>query len=63
MKCPSCSWPSPTSAVSTHRSVNYVRCVCGQWLITVHGKVVGTAGGSNLSRSDAVAEIVGADAR
>ncbi|MBP2193906.1 hypothetical protein [Nocardia goodfellowii] len=30
--CPSCSWPSPMH-VSSHRSVRYLRCVCGEWLI------------------------------
>ncbi|WP_245720326.1 hypothetical protein [Nocardia uniformis] len=59
MNCPSCSWPSPATAVSAHRGVRYLRCVCGQWLISVHGKVVGAAGGSTFSQSDAVADIVG----
>ncbi len=58
-ECPSCSWPSPT-AVSSHRSVQYMRCVCGQWLITLHGKVVGAAGGSTFSGTDPLAQIAGA---
>lgn len=41
--CPSCSWPSPT-LVSAHGSVRYLRCVCGQWLISEHGAVVALAG-------------------
>ncbi|MGW4247568.1 hypothetical protein [Nocardia sp. NPDC004722] len=57
-ECPSCAWPSP-AAVSSHRSVQYLRCVCGQWLISVHGKVVGAAGGTTFSSNNAVAEIVG----
>ncbi|MBF6240637.1 hypothetical protein IU474_26685 [Nocardia otitidiscaviarum] len=60
VNCPSCSWPSPASAVSGHRGVRYLRCVCGQWLIAVHGRVVGTAGGSTFTRTDVVNEIVGA---
>lgn len=57
-ECPSCAWPAP--AVSAHRGVQYLRCVCGQWLISVHGKVVGAAGGTTFSgKSDVVAEIVG----
>ncbi|UFS95779.1 hypothetical protein [Nocardia huaxiensis] len=57
-ECPSCAWPSPTP-VSGHRSVQYLRCVCGEWMITVHGKVVGTAGGSNFSRKDPLTVIAG----
>ncbi|MEC3920604.1 hypothetical protein VMT65_27110 [Nocardia sp. CDC153] len=57
-ECPSCAWPSPT-AVSSHRSVQYLRCVCGQWLISVHGKVVGAAGGTTFSGNNPLAEIAG----
>ncbi|MTE15933.1 hypothetical protein [Nocardia aurantiaca] len=57
-ECPSCAWPSPT-AVSSHRGVRYLRCVCGQWLISVHGKVVGAAGGTTFSGSNPLAEIAG----
>ncbi|WP_330252619.1 hypothetical protein OG874_42315 [Nocardia sp. NBC_00565] len=46
--CPSCSWPSPT-VVSAHGSVRYLRCVCGQWLVSEHGSVVATAGTSTLT--------------
>lgn len=61
-ECPSCAWPSPT-AVSAHRSVQYLRCVCGQWLISVHGKVVGAAGGTTFSKTDPLDAIVGAGDR
>ncbi|AYF78918.1 hypothetical protein D7D52_11000 [Nocardia yunnanensis] len=57
-ECPSCAWPSPT-AVSSHRGVQYLRCVCGQWLISVHGKVVGAAGGTTFSGDNPLAEIIG----
>ncbi|MFE3054950.1 hypothetical protein ACFXPS_32010 [Nocardia sp. NPDC059091] len=57
-ECPSCAWPSPT-AVSFHRGVQYLRCVCGQWLISVHGKVVGAAGGTTFSGNNPLAEIAG----
>lgn len=36
--CPSCSWPSPM-LVSSHRSVRYLRCVCGKWLVSHRGGV------------------------
>ncbi|WP_297614700.1 hypothetical protein [Nocardia sp.] len=39
--------------------MQYLRCVCGQWMIAVHGKVVGAAGGSNFSPNSPVAEIAG----
>ncbi|WP_237088084.1 hypothetical protein [Nocardia seriolae] len=45
--------------MSSHRSVQYLRCVCGQWLISVHGKVVGAAGGTTFSGKNPVAEIAG----
>ncbi|MGN2641207.1 hypothetical protein ACWEKT_21305 [Nocardia takedensis] len=34
-ECPTCSWPAPMR-VSSHGSVHYLRCVCGQWLVS-HG--------------------------
>ncbi|WP_281186319.1 hypothetical protein [Nocardia crassostreae] len=40
--------------------MQYMRCVCGQWLITLHGKVVGAAGGSTFSGTDPLAQIAGA---
>ncbi|MEV0463952.1 hypothetical protein AB0I30_12090 [Nocardia tengchongensis] len=57
-ECPSCAWPSP-AAVSSHRGVQYHRCPCGQWLISVHGKVVGAAGGTTFSGRNPLAEIAG----
>ncbi|WP_281202232.1 hypothetical protein [Nocardia jejuensis] len=39
--------------------MQYSRCVCGQWLISVGGKVVGSAGGTTFSKGDAVAELFG----
>ncbi|MEV6774179.1 hypothetical protein AB0N05_36640 [Nocardia sp. NPDC051030] len=57
-ECPSCAWPSPTS-VSSNRP-QYLRCVCGKWLISVHGKVVGTAGGSTFSHTNPLAGLSGA---
>ncbi len=56
-ECPSCAWPSPT--VAAHPGVQYLRCVCGQWLISVHGKVVGAAGGTTFSGKNPLAEIAG----
>ncbi|MEV0760817.1 hypothetical protein [Nocardia sp. NPDC050435] len=41
--CPACQWPSPM-LVSTHRSVRYLRCVCGEWLVA-RGAVVTTMPG------------------
>ncbi|UGT41349.1 hypothetical protein LTV02_36400 [Nocardia yamanashiensis] len=49
--------------MSSHRSVQYLRCVCGQWLISVHGKVVGAAGGTTFSKTDPLDAIVGAGDR
>lgn len=46
--CPACHWPAPT-LVSSHGSVRYLRCVCGQWLVEEHGVVLGTAGASDFS--------------
>ncbi|MFX0581352.1 hypothetical protein [Nocardia nepalensis] len=45
--CPTCSWPSPT-LVSSHGAISYLRCVCGQWLVSEHGAVVALAGTSTL---------------
>ncbi|MEV6101143.1 hypothetical protein [Nocardia sp. NPDC051981] len=39
--------------------MQYLRCVCGQWLISVHGKVVGAAGGTTFSGNNPLAEIAG----
>ncbi|WP_280378842.1 hypothetical protein [Nocardia wallacei] len=36
--CPSCSWPAPM-LVSSHRTVRYLRCVCGKWLVAHGGGV------------------------
>ncbi|WP_431968384.1 hypothetical protein [Nocardia sp. bgisy134] len=36
--CPTCSWSSPM-LVSSHRSVRYLRCVCGRWLVSHGGGV------------------------
>lgn len=41
--CPSCSWSSPMH-VSSHRSVRYLRCVCGMWLVAHRGGVHLVAG-------------------
>ncbi|QFZ20057.1 hypothetical protein [Saccharothrix syringae] len=55
--CPVCAWPvaEPAYPVSSHpvssypassRSVvDYVRCVCGVWLVVEAGRVVAAAGG------------------
>ncbi|MEV0294693.1 hypothetical protein [Nocardia sp. NPDC050710] len=50
--CPSCAWPAPT-LVSSHGSVHYLRCVCGQWLVSDNGTVVARAGSSSLVTGDA----------
>ncbi|TLF98194.1 hypothetical protein FEK35_25960 [Nocardia cyriacigeorgica] len=46
--CPSCSWPTP-DAVSTHGTVRYLRCVCGQWIVCAEGAIVATPGGSGFA--------------
>ena len=43
--CPACRWPA-TSAVSSHGTVAYVRCVCGLFLVLECGVVTATAGTS-----------------
>ncbi|WP_406236797.1 hypothetical protein [Nocardia sp. NBC_01009] len=48
--CPSCSWPAP-ALVSSHGPIRYLRCVCGQWLVSEGGAVVATAGISVFSDS------------
>ncbi|GAA1284985.1 hypothetical protein [Saccharothrix xinjiangensis] len=52
-RCPACGWPSaervyPVSShpVSSRRVVDYVRCVCGVWLVLEAGRVVAAAGGA-----------------
>ncbi|WP_454199220.1 hypothetical protein [Nocardia sp. Marseille-Q1738] len=45
--CPACSWPAPVP-ISAHGPVRYLRCICGQWLISEYGTVVATAGHSTL---------------
>ncbi|WP_194819660.1 hypothetical protein [Nocardia sp. XZ_19_385] len=45
--CPTCQWPAPT-LVSAHGTTRYLRCVCGQWLISEHAAVVATAGASDF---------------
>ncbi|MFT7839128.1 hypothetical protein Q5530_23550 [Saccharothrix sp. BKS2] len=51
-RCPACGWPSaehvrPVSShpVSSRGVVDYVRCVCGVWLVLEQGRVVAAAGG------------------
>ncbi|WP_433680519.1 hypothetical protein [Nocardia sp. CA-119907] len=46
--CPSCSWSDPT-LVSSHGATSYLRCICGQWLVSEHGTVVAQAGTSTLA--------------
>ncbi|MBF6080521.1 hypothetical protein GV791_08355 [Nocardia cyriacigeorgica] len=46
--CPSCSWPTPT-AVSTHGTVRYLRCVCGQWIVCAEGAVVAAPGSGGFA--------------
>ncbi|MGI5499548.1 hypothetical protein [Lentzea sp. CA-135723] len=46
--CPACHWPS-TAAVSSHRAVSYVRCVCGLFLVVERGTVTATAGTSTFA--------------
>ncbi|MEV0706044.1 MULTISPECIES: hypothetical protein [Nocardia] len=41
--CPTCSWPAPMY-VSSHGSVRYLRCVCGQWLAAHRGGVSPVSG-------------------
>ncbi|AXK85139.1 hypothetical protein IU443_05030 [Nocardia farcinica] len=48
--CPTCAWPAPM-LVSTHGSVRYLRCVCGQWVVAhpggstaINGRPGGPAG-------------------
>ncbi|MFD1152524.1 hypothetical protein [Saccharothrix hoggarensis] len=45
-RCPCCGWPSAEHVypVSSHGDVQYVRCVCGVWLVVEAGRVVATAG-------------------
>ncbi len=49
--CPACSWPAP-ALVSSHGTVRYLRCVCGQWLIIDAGLVVATTGNSMFGTGD-----------
>ncbi|MDQ2588841.1 hypothetical protein CKY47_33835 [Saccharothrix yanglingensis] len=48
--CPRCGWPAadPAYPVSSHATaravVDYVRCVCGLWLVVESGRVVAAAG-------------------
>ena len=46
--CPACHWPC-TSALSSHRAVVYVRCVCGLFLVVEHGVLAATAGTSTFA--------------
>ncbi len=43
--CPACRW-SCSSAVSSHGTVAYVRCVCGLFLVLERGVLTATAGTS-----------------
>ncbi|GGU13798.1 hypothetical protein [Lentzea flava] len=46
--CPACRWPC-SSAVSAHRFVSYVRCVCGLFLVVERGVIIATAGTSTFA--------------
>ncbi|MBF6171793.1 hypothetical protein [Nocardia blacklockiae] len=48
VSCPSCHWPSP-ALLSSHRSVHYLRCVCGRWLVVHDGEVVAAAGAGQFA--------------
>lgn len=41
--CPTCHWPAPMR-VSSHGSVHYLRCVCGQWIAAHRGGIVAVSG-------------------
>ncbi|WP_211347059.1 hypothetical protein [Saccharothrix australiensis] len=51
-RCPSCGWPASDHAypASRHGRVEYVRCVCGVWLVLDSGRVVATAGGTGSAK-------------
>ncbi|MBF6353254.1 hypothetical protein IU449_01595 [Nocardia higoensis] len=49
--CPTCGWPAPM-LVSTHGSVRYLRCVCGQWVVAHSGGSTAIHGRSEKSGDD-----------